>query len=289
VNTSRPTNDGRPRARPVLWIGAGLVAILAFLFLLHYVPFDPLSYAAWVGILGSLLGLVCLARPIRLVGIPTRGRAALVVLAGVTLAAVSIVWPARAVPVVPTDQRLDAFLPEVQFAEYHEGVVRAPRERVLEAMRDVSFADMPAAVFLMRLRAMASGDFSAPPVDSRPILDMISEPGTGFLPLDVSDPSELVYGMVGRPWVTESPPDVSGPGEFLEFDEPGHIRVAFNIRMVELDDGRYRVSTETRTLGNDAEARRVFARYWRVIYPGSAIIRRVWLDAIIRRAEGVAG
>ncbi len=28
-----------------------------------------------------------------------------------------------------------------------------------------------------------------------------------------------------------------------------------------------------------------FAIYWRVIYPGSALIRRMWLDAIRRRAE----
>jgi hypothetical protein len=31
-------------------------------------------------------------------------------------------------------------------------------------------------------------------------------------------------------------------------------------------------------------ARRRFAAYWRVIYPGSAIIRRMWLRAIEHRA-----
>ena len=45
---------------------------------------------------------------------------------------------------------------------------------------------------------------------------------------------------------------------------------------------------QTRTLGNDDEAQRVFARYWRLIYPGSAIIRRVWLDAILSRASRTA-
>ena len=34
-------------------------------------------------------------------------------------------------------------------------------------------------------------------------------------------------------------------------------------------------------------ARRRFAAYWRVIYPGSAIIRRMWLRAIERRAMAV--
>jgi hypothetical protein len=35
---------------------------------------------------------------------------------------------------------------------------------------------------------------------------------------------------------------------------------------------------------NSSGARRRFAVYWRLIYPGSAIIRRMWLGAIERRA-----
>jgi hypothetical protein len=36
---------------------------------------------------------------------------------------------------------------------------------------------------------------------------------------------------------------------------------------------------------SDARAERRFAAYWRVIYPGSAWIRRMWLRAIKARAE----
>jgi len=46
------------------------------------------------------------------------------------------------------------------------------------------------------------------------------------------------------------------------------------------------VSTETRVYVNDPSALRRFAVYWRVIHPGSDIIRRMWLRAIKRRAEG---
>jgi hypothetical protein len=45
------------------------------------------------------------------------------------------------------------------------------------------------------------------------------------------------------------------------------------------------VSTETRVFATSADARRRFAAYWRVIYPGSALIRIMWLRAIARRAE----
>jgi hypothetical protein len=48
-------------------------------------------------------------------------------------------------------------------------------------------------------------------------------------------------------------------------------------------DGSF-VSTETRVFANNAAARRRFAAYWRLIYPGSAMIRRMWLRAIVRRA-----
>jgi len=47
------------------------------------------------------------------------------------------------------------------------------------------------------------------------------------------------------------------------------------------------LSTETRVFATDAVARRRFAVYWRVIYPGSALIRRMWLRAIRLRAEAI--
>ena len=48
------------------------------------------------------------------------------------------------------------------------------------------------------------------------------------------------------------------------------------------------LSTATRVFANSAAARRRFARYWRIIYPGSALIRRMWLRAVERRATNPA-
>ncbi len=262
----------------MLLVGA---AVLVF----HYVPFEATSFLAWTGIALAVLSLLCVIKPPQLLGIRSRLRSALVLVLGAALAIVAILWPASIVRVTGPHQRLDDFLSEYQFREYHETVVQAPVDRVVEAARRVSFADMPAAVWLMRVRDLAGGRArtQAEP-NPRPILDMMSQPGTGFLPLDVSDPHEIVYGMAGRPWTNEPPPSVGKAEQFLSFAEPGQIRVAFNIRIVDEGPGRVRLSTETRTLGNDPEARRLFARYWRIIYPGSAIIRRVWLDAIAARA-----
>ena len=52
------------------------------------------------------------------------------------------------------------------------------------------------------------------------------------------------------------------------------------------DHGGSTISTETRIYANNQSALRRFAIYWRVIHPGSDIIRRMWLRAIKRRAEG---
>ena len=58
-----------------------------------------------------------------------------------------------------------------------------------------------------------------------------------------------------------------------------------NFRLREEPGGWVRLSTETRVDALGSSARRLFAVYWRVIYPGSAFIRRQWLEAIRRRAE----
>ncbi|MDD5564717.1 MAG: hypothetical protein PHQ91_13470 [Thermoanaerobaculaceae bacterium] len=257
-------------------------AVVFLAFALHYVPFDAPSYLAWVGIAAALAGLVSLARPLRFLGVRTRWHALAVALGGVGLAVAAVLWPARVTRPAQAHGRIDRFLAEYQFVEYHEARVRAPVEAVVAAVRQVSLADMPAAVLLMRIRAAAGGRFRGSPPDPRPLLDTMLGPGSGFLALDLSDPSELVLGMVG--FVHKPRPPVTTPEQFVAFTAPDGIRVAFNLRVVDEGGGVVRVSTETRSLANDDAAQRTFARYWRIIYPGSAIIRRVWLDAIVARA-----
>jgi hypothetical protein len=63
------------------------------------------------------------------------------------------------------------------------------------------------------------------------------------------------------------------------------VKVAVNYRAEDLGDGLTRVSTETRVQPTDESALRYFTRYWRIIYPGTAITRRAWLNAIADHAE----
>ncbi len=50
-------------------------------------------------------------------------------------------------------------------------------------------------------------------------------------------------------------------------------------------DGWTTISTETRLHALDAESRRATAVYWRLIYPGSGMLRTMWLQAARTRAE----
>jgi len=65
----------------------------------------------------------------------------------------------------------------------------------------------------------------------------------------------------------------------------GFALAAINFRLEDAGSGETLLTTETRVYATDASTRRKVAAYWRVIYPGSALIRVMWLRAIRARAE----
>lgn len=263
-----------------------LPAILAaaLWWLSRAVPFDAASYGVWTGIVLALLSFVALVKPTCWLWLPTRAWAGVALGIGAVIAAVGLGWPSTLSRSTRRQTRLDVFLPEYQAVEYHEARTRAPRARVVEAIRQVSLADMPAAALLVRLRTLAPSPIQFDGTARKPLLDVMV--GSGFfMALDARDDHDQVFGMVGRPWENSAPPTVRSADDFLAFHEPGNVRVAFDFRVVDEGGGTVKVSTETRILGTDLAAQRRFQRYWRVVYPGSAIIRRVWLAAIVARAE----
>jgi hypothetical protein len=90
-------------------------------------------------------------------------------------------------------------------------------------------------------------------------------------------PREIVIGAI-----VDAPRGVATPvrdAAILRSPPPDYSVATMNFRLVPDGTGT-RVSTETRVFSNGRETTRRFARYWRVIYPGSAVIRRMWLRAI---------
>jgi hypothetical protein len=163
---------------------------------------------------------------------------------------------------------LDRFLPSWDVNELHETVLDTSPERALAAALAAPGAPDAIVRALFRLRGLRWRDTT---VESLLL-------GIGLRPLArVAD--EVVFGAAGRPWRAAAllrPFDDAGAGT---------VRVAANFRVEPLPGGRTRLSTETRVAAVDDDARRAFRRYWLVVGPFSALIRRRWLAAARRRLE----
>jgi hypothetical protein len=156
----------------------------------------------------------------------------------------------------------------------------------------MSIADLPLSRLLMTVRSLPAALLvrrrpAGPPERPPPMLDGML--ASGFLMLDERPEREIVLGVAGRPWRVgggniEALPDREA---FQSYARPRSVRVAIDFALAPLDGGRRtRVTTETRIAGTDAAGTRTFRRYWRIVYPGSALIRRDMLRAAARLAEG---
>ena len=238
----------------------------------------------------AVAGVISLIRPLRRLGIRTRGRGALVVTASAALALGAMFLPDATRTTAARDTLIDRWLPEWQFGEYHERRVRASPRQVFAAIRSVRSSD----IFLFRTLAFirnpsrrGQGEHILNPPAEKPILDAAL--AGGFVLLGEDENRELLIGTV----VIAPPATVLAaqqgqapsldPALFRTLGRPGFARAVMNFRAIPEADGWTRVTTETRVHAVDRETERRFARYWRVIYPGSWIIRWSWLRAVEAR------
>ena len=99
------------------------------------------SVLAYSGLALLLVGTLSVVRPLRFLRIRTRRSGLVLLVAGALLAPVGAWWPwprSRAASAT----RLDAFLPEYQFAERHETRVRATPAAVYRAIRTVTAGEI---------------------------------------------------------------------------------------------------------------------------------------------------
>ena len=176
---------------------------------------------------------------------------------------------------------LDDFLPSYDVHEVHSVGTSASPAATMKAIRELTPLEVPVLVGLMAIRSVPAVVRGRRPSLRGRLLDGFRH--GGFVDLHAA-PDELVFGGVGRFWQPTGGLRRIDAADFRDFAEPGFAKAAFNFQ-VERIDGRTVVSTETRIATTDEQARRRFGRYWRLIHPGSALIRIAWLRAIRRRAE----
>ena len=254
-----------------------------------------------LGIVLGLLGLLGMLRPVRRLGVPTRRRGALLFVVGlaVWIAGVFLPAPDRRAPTVAS--RLDEVVPVWQFEERHETRIHASPAAVEAAIRAVTAREIALFRILTWLRSPrlpgtnTPESLLAPPADE-PILAVALR--SGFQLVAEEPGRELVLGaVVLAPASLRALPAAElerlrsefTPEKFRALSDPGFAKAAMSFRWTDEGNGWTRLTTETRIFATDAHAKRRFAAYWRLIYPGSSLIRHTWLAAIRRRAESAAG
>ena len=235
----------------------------------------------YLGLILVVVGAALAVKPVRRLGISTRKRAIVVMGAGALATLLAALAPASESRMSGPVSSLDEFMPVWQFSEFHSLRVEAPPERVYEAMKSVRANE----IFLFRaLTWVRRGGRPLPESilnagDGAPLIDVALR--SGFVVLAEEPPREFVMGTVVRQ--PAGARDTLGPHLF-KTPPPGYAVAAMNFVVRPSGPNASVVTTETRVFAKGAQARRRFAIYWRLIYPGSALIRRMWLRAIARRA-----
>ena len=183
---------------------------------------------------------------------------------------------------------LDEFMPIYEFSESHSIEIGAGPAEIFRSIREVTPMEIPLLRALFGIRSLPSrlaGKGRLGFANTQPFLEQIL--AFGFTILGEDQDRELVLGTIGQFWKLwgGSSPQIDNSQDFLGFDKTGYAKATINFYVEESPSHGKTLNTQTRIYIPDPGARRKFAIYWRLIYPGSALIRRMWLGAIKRRAE----
>jgi hypothetical protein len=237
------------------------------------------------GLLVMLVGAANVVWPFRLPALRSRAAGALVLFCGVLIFAIGAILPTAETRVAIARTKLDEFAPVYQFSESYSIQIDASKERVYEAIHQVTAGDIKLLRTLTWIRRFgrAAPPGILKPTQNEPFLDAILR--SGFLLLADEPDREIVVGTLVRApvgWRSSKKPTAD---DFKALKAPGFALASMNFLIQEAGPDRCVVTTDTRVFATDPSARRKFGEYWRVIYPGSALIRRTWLQAIKKRAE----
>jgi hypothetical protein len=239
-----------------------------------------------LSLVAAVAGAVSVIKPLAFLGVRSRRAAALLLVIALFFAVIVALWPA---PTLRTDNHaaIDRFLAAYNFHELHETRVRATPEAVYRAALEVTPDEIRYLKPLMAIRSFPASLLRkrSAPTGTAPILEIATSGSFFYLAKD--PPREIVVGTVGRFWKSDGGrlAGIRGPDEFLALQDPGVARVVMSFAIEDAGGGWSRLTTETRIFAPEGEARRRFGAYWRLIYPGSSLIRVGWLEAIKRRAE----
>ena len=247
-------------------------------------PMLPVA-TVYVGLITMFAGAISILKPLPFLAIHTRWQALIVVVAGLLIVLIGTSLPAAEVRITSPHSELDRYMPAYQFDEIHSVHIAASKEAVDRSIREVTADEIRfygTLTWLRRFGKSSPESILNVPQHAR-IFDVATR--SSFIVLADDPDREIVLGtlvIAPRGW---RPSGERTPERFKAVNQPGFALAAMNFRIEDAGPGACTLTTETRVYATDPATRRAFARYWRAIYPGSALIRRMWLRAIATRAE----
>jgi hypothetical protein len=175
-------------------------------------------------------------------------------------------------PAPPPDTSLDHWLPTYLVREHHQRLIRAPAEATLKATLALPVAPDRIVRSLFFLRGLGAG--------GKTIAEFASS--DGFVTLERTA-TTLVFGLAGgfrHGWQVARTRE-----EWIAWSAPG-LKIVGDFRAHPTGNGHTRLTTETRVQPLNRASHLGFRLYWLLVGPFSALIRRRWLRAIARAAEG---
>ncbi|MDT0274295.1 hypothetical protein [Blastococcus goldschmidtiae] len=179
---------------------------------------------------------------------------------------------------------LDEVVPRADHVTRQSRWIAAEPAAAWDALHGVRLSGLPVTLALSAARflpVVLSGR-GLGQLHDRPFLDALP------VPLLASDPpSSVVFGGLLQPWRLtggEPAPELDAAA-LRAWDAPGWVAVAMDFRLTP-GGGGTRLSSQTRVAATDDASRRRFARYWRVVRPGSSAVRWEVLTAAELRATG---
>jgi hypothetical protein len=185
------------------------------------------------------------------------------------------------------DPLLDHFMPEYEVAERHHVHVAAPAEITLAAAAETDLQQSPIVRGIFRARALVLGAGADESIRPNGLVAEVTSLGWGML---AEEPDhELVFGAVTQPWLPNVVFQALPPDKFVQFREPGYVKIVWTLRADPLGPSECVFRTETRVATTDPMARARFRWYWARFSPGIVLIRRVMLGLLKTEAERRAG
>lgn len=182
-------------------------------------------------------------------------------------------------------------MPEPDILMRHLRGVNAPPERVFAALSTVDFGKSGLLSLLFALRGIPAllmapretlGRIRARQPGSALTLQRITKQGFGLV--GERPGQEIVLGVTGRFWKASAKLKPADREQFRVGPPAGEVLVAWNFLVEPAPAQHARLSTETRIKAADVDTLLTFKRYWLLVHPGSALIRRSMLAAIAREA-----